>query len=93
MSEFKRWKSPVQRFREESVNIFSSINVPEFGEVFVWGYGLLGNGPKGTFSEQPVLLKPPLFGRNELQPNTTVIDVQCGLYHFAAITGTISVIL
>ena len=32
-------------------------------------------------------LKPTLFGRNELQLNVNVIDVQCGLYHFAALTG------
>ena len=59
----------------------------ERGVVYTWGYGLLGAGPTLTFSEHPVLLKPTLFGRNELQPNINVIDVQCGLYHFAALTG------
>ena len=68
---------------------FKYLTFSEYGQVYVWGYGILGNGPKGVFSEHPVLLKPPLFGRNELQPNTRVVDVQCGLYHFAAITGKV----
>ena len=57
------------------------------GIVHTWGYGLLGAGPSLTFSERPVPLKPALFGRNELQLDVNVIDVQCGLYHFAALTG------
>lgn len=69
-------------FISQYANFFS-----ETGEVYTWGYGLLGSGPKGSFSEQPVLLNRTLFGRNELQPDTKVVDVQCGLYHFAALTG------
>ncbi|KAI0207398.1 RCC1-like G exchanging factor-like protein [Lamellibrachia satsuma] len=56
------------------------------GEVYVWGYGLLGKGPKLESSPWPSLLPPPLFGRNDFSPDTRVVDIDCGLNHLAAIT-------
>lgn len=61
--------------------------LPENGQVFVWGYGILGKGPKETFLKTPSILPPPLFGQNELQPNVKVVNINCGMSHFAAITG------
>lgn len=58
------------------------------GEVYVWGYGLLGKGPKLESSPWPSLLPPPLFGRNDFSPDTCVVDIECGLNHLAAITDT-----
>ena len=57
------------------------------GQVFVWGYGILGKGPELGHSDVPTMIPEPLFGRNEVQPDTTVVDIECGLGHFVALTG------
>ena len=57
------------------------------GQVFVWGYGILGKGPEVGHSDVPTMIPEPLFGRNEVQPDTTVVDIECGLGHFVALTG------
>ena len=44
----------------------------ESGDVYVWGYGPLGTGPEVTFSKEPLLVPPTLFGRNELSPDAKV---------------------
>ncbi|XP_029956028.1 RCC1-like G exchanging factor-like protein isoform X2 [Salarias fasciatus] len=56
------------------------------GEVFVWGYGILGKGPKLTESSTPEMIPPSLFGRSHFNPSVTVRRISCGLNHFAAIT-------
>ncbi|KAL4218003.1 Williams-Beuren syndrome chromosome region 16 protein [Mactra antiquata] len=56
------------------------------GQVYVWGYGILGKGPKATMLKTPGLLPPPLFGQNELQPKVKVVKINCGMSHFGAIT-------
>ncbi|CAG9855374.1 unnamed protein product [Phyllotreta striolata] len=61
--------------------------VNENGQVYSWGYGLLGTGPNVELSKTPVHIPQTLFGRNDFQPDSTVIDVTCGLYHAAAITN------
>ncbi|KAL8585693.1 hypothetical protein ACOMHN_022340 [Nucella lapillus] len=61
--------------------------MPDQGQVFVWGYGILGKGPELGSCDVPTMLPEPLFGRNELQPDTRVIDIDCGLGHFAALTN------
>ncbi|XP_035998657.1 RCC1-like G exchanging factor-like protein isoform X1 [Fundulus heteroclitus] len=58
----------------------------EKGEVFVWGYGILGKGPKLSESSTPEMIPPTLFGRSEFNPTVAVITVRCGLSHFAAVT-------
>ncbi|KAH3780909.1 hypothetical protein DPMN_158734, partial [Dreissena polymorpha] len=58
----------------------------EKGEVYVWGYGVLGKGPKVDMLQSPSLLPLPLFGVNELQPEVKVTEVKCGMSHFAAVT-------
>ncbi|ELU01947.1 hypothetical protein CAPTEDRAFT_158323 [Capitella teleta] len=57
------------------------------GDVYVWGYGLLGCGPQVEQSALPMQIPPTLFGKNELNPDAQVVDLQCGLYHFAALTS------
>ncbi|XP_076082964.1 RCC1-like G exchanging factor-like protein isoform X2 [Mytilus galloprovincialis] len=61
------------------------------GELFVWGYGILGKGPKLESTSEPEMIPPPLFGCNELEPDVLVIDVVCGLHHFVALTNNGSV--
>uniref|UniRef100_A0A3P9LZP7 RCC1 like n=1 Tax=Oryzias latipes TaxID=8090 RepID=A0A3P9LZP7_ORYLA len=58
----------------------------EKGEVFVWGYGILGKGPNLSESSTPELIPPTLFGRSEFSPSAAVSRIRCGLGHFAAVT-------
>ncbi|XP_070208524.1 RCC1-like G exchanging factor-like protein [Littorina saxatilis] len=56
------------------------------GQVFVWGYGILGKGPALESSNVPTMIPETLFGRNELQADSKVVDIDCGLGHFVAVT-------
>ncbi|XP_013859479.1 RCC1-like G exchanging factor-like protein [Austrofundulus limnaeus] len=56
------------------------------GEVFVWGYGILGKGPNLSESSTPERIPPTLFGRSEFNPSVPVAKIRCGLSHFAAVT-------
>ncbi|XP_056910288.1 RCC1-like G exchanging factor-like protein [Takifugu flavidus] len=56
------------------------------GEVFVWGYGILGKGPKLSESATPEMIPSTLFGRSEFNPSVAVTRIRCGLNHFAAVT-------
>ncbi|XP_068187344.1 RCC1-like G exchanging factor-like protein isoform X2 [Antennarius striatus] len=56
------------------------------GEVFVWGYGILGKGPALSESSTPERIPPSLFGRSDFNPSVAVRSVRCGLHHFAAVT-------
>lgn len=60
---------------------------PENGDVFVWGYGLLGLGPNVQRTPKPKQIPPALFGRNEFNPECRVEKVACGISHLAAITN------
>ena len=57
------------------------------GEVFVWGYGILGKGPRLSESKYPEHIPSVLFGRIKLKPDVKVTQVHCGLHHFAAVTS------
>ncbi|XP_073336032.1 RCC1-like G exchanging factor-like protein isoform X2 [Pagrus major] len=56
------------------------------GEVFVWGYGILGKGPALSESSSPEMIPSRLFGRSEFNPSVAVTRIMCGLNHFAAVT-------
>ncbi|KAK3576942.1 hypothetical protein CHS0354_017617 [Potamilus streckersoni] len=56
------------------------------GQVFVWGFGILGKGPNLEMADFPREIPPTLFGRNELQTDTKVVDINCGLSFYAALT-------
>ncbi len=66
---------------------FSCVCGSEKGEVFVWGYGILGKGPKLSESSTPEMIPSTLFGRSEFNPSVAVSRIRCGLSHFAAVTG------
>lgn len=66
---------------------FLCVSKSEKGEVFVWGYGILGKGPKLSESSTPEMIPPTLFGRSEFSPSVAVTRIRCGLNHFAAVTG------
>uniref|UniRef100_UPI00358E10D4 RCC1-like G exchanging factor-like protein isoform X2 n=1 Tax=Myxine glutinosa TaxID=7769 RepID=UPI00358E10D4 len=57
------------------------------GEVFVWGYGILGKGPQLSESHTPQQIPPTLFGWSEMTPDVRVGKIRCGLHHFAAINN------
>lgn len=59
----------------------------DHGDVYVWGYGILGVGPSVDGSETPRLIPPTLFGRNELNEDSHVVHITSGMNHFAALTS------
>lgn len=59
----------------------------ETGDVFVWGYGILGCGPALQKSANPIMIPKTLFGCNYYQPNVRVTSIFCGLSHLAAINS------
>lgn len=68
-------------------NSVIKLNILEHGQVFSWGYGLLGAGPKAQESKVPIHIPESLFGKNHFQSNSMVIDVNCGLFHTTAVTN------
>jgi len=48
-------------------------------DVFVWGFGILGKGPKLEHSYKPVLIPQVLFGKNEFSPDVYPDKIYCGL--------------
>lgn len=62
-------------------------NFSEYGDVFVWGYGILGLGPSVDYVKKPTLIPPTLFGKNELNPDCRVTSIACGISHMAAINS------
>lgn len=61
--------------------------VNEAGNVFVWGYGILGLGPKVDHCKIPTEIPPTLFGRNPFNSENRVLSIECGLNHFAIINS------
>jgi alpha-tubulin suppressor-like RCC1 family protein len=58
--------------------------------VWVWGYGLLGRGPKCEESDLPLQIANTLFGKYEEIENTLnkkAIGVHCGLYSQAVMVN------
>lgn len=55
--------------------------------MFVWGFGILGKGPKLLESAVPERVPATFFGRSEFNPSVKVSSIRCGLNHFAAVTG------
>jgi alpha-tubulin suppressor-like RCC1 family protein len=56
-------------------------------DVWIWGYGILGQGPKVRHSDNPLLLPPTLFGRNDFNPDAKTTSVHCGVHTNAAINS------
>lgn len=57
----------------------------ENGDVFVWGFGLLGLGPQEGYSKEPKQIPPTLFGRNSFNKDNRVISIKCGINHLGAV--------
>lgn len=57
------------------------------GQVFVWGFGILGLGPQVEHSSKPVLIPETLFGMNQYNPDVKVEQIYANLSHFAAINS------
>ncbi|XP_053200632.1 RCC1-like G exchanging factor-like protein [Panonychus citri] len=57
------------------------------GQVYVWGFGLLGQGPNVHDSSIPLLLPEPLFGCNDVNPDIKVISLVAGFSRWAAINS------
>lgn len=57
------------------------------GQVFVWGFGILGKGPNVDQSSVPTLIPETLFGRNIHNPDAKIEKIYAGLGHFAAISN------
>ncbi|XP_058461098.1 RCC1-like G exchanging factor-like protein [Malaya genurostris] len=55
------------------------------GDVFTWGYGILGFGPEVSHQAQPALIPPALFGRNDFNPTSRVRSIFAGITHSGAI--------
>ena len=56
-------------------------------DVWVWGYGILGQGEPAQHSAKPLLLPPTLFGRNEFNTDAVTTSVSCGVNTSAAINS------
>lgn len=57
------------------------------GQVYVWGFGILGKGPDVDQSSVPTLIPESLFGMNEYNLDVKVEQIYAGLCQFAAITN------
>lgn len=57
------------------------------GQVYVWGFGILGKGPDVDQSSSPTLIPETLFGMNEFNPDTKVEKIYASISHFAAISN------
>ena len=71
--------------------IFTLFPLIDAGDVYVWGYGILGKGPKLSESKEPECIPAILFGKSDKNSDVAVTKVFCGLHHFAAITSKIKI--
>lgn len=61
--------------------------INEYGQVYSWGFGPLGIGPKVSYSKTPTPIPLTLFGQNEITPDAKVISITSGINHFAAVNS------
>ena len=57
------------------------------GQVWVWGYGILGKGPDLESSDVPTPIPETIFGNNVFDTDIRVEKVFAGLGHQAAVTN------
>lgn len=78
------------RIRPSNLSLFyfNILWFTESGNVFVWGFGILGLGPNVDQIKEPTLIPPILFGRNQFNPKSRVTSIACGVNHLAAVTDT-----
>ena len=63
--------------------------INERNEVYVWGFGILGKGPKVNQLKEPSMIPKTIFACDDITGNNRnqVTDLVAGLRHFAAITS------
>ncbi|XP_042298457.1 RCC1-like G exchanging factor-like protein [Sceloporus undulatus] len=77
----------VGRVKEAACGGTVNALLNEEGHVFVWGYGILGKGPKLMETAVPEMIPPSLFGLSDFNPDVCVARIRCGLGQFAAVTN------
>ncbi|XP_030762553.1 RCC1-like G exchanging factor-like protein isoform X2 [Sitophilus oryzae] len=78
--------NPIGKIKSVASGGSFCLALNEKGEVYVWGYGLLGLGPV-QLTKKPLKIPETLLGTNDFQPTCKVKDITCGLYHAAAVTN------
>jgi alpha-tubulin suppressor-like RCC1 family protein len=60
----------------------------ECGEVWVWGFGMLGLGPEATRETRPCRIPPPLLGYNTMaHSDHRITALSSGLFCLAALSS------
>ncbi|XP_059613989.1 RCC1-like G exchanging factor-like protein [Phlebotomus argentipes] len=59
----------------------------EHGDVFAWGYGILGFGPQADCVLTPRQIPAALFGRNDFNRSSVVTSISSGISHMGAINS------
>lgn len=59
----------------------------DLGQVFVWGFGILGLGPNVDQSSKPRMIPESLFGKNLYNKDVRVEQIHASLDHFAAVSS------
>ncbi|KAJ7308924.1 hypothetical protein JRQ81_008201 [Phrynocephalus forsythii] len=77
----------VGRVKEAACGGTVNALLNEEGHIFVWGYGILGKGPKLMETATPEMIPPSLFGLSDFNPDVRVAHIRCGLSQFAALTN------
>lgn len=65
----------------------SCMVLTESGDVYIWGYGILGTCPEIQKTNIPFLIPRTLFGCNEAAPGVTVVSIASGLTYMTAINS------
>ncbi|XP_029678049.1 RCC1-like G exchanging factor-like protein [Formica exsecta] len=58
------------------------------GNVYVWGYGILGLGPQVQKILKPTMIPPTLFGNNVYNRDIKITKIYCGISQLAALTNS-----
>ncbi|XP_062448687.1 RCC1-like G exchanging factor-like protein isoform X2 [Rhea pennata] len=77
----------IGKIKEAACGGTGNIVLTDEGNVFVWGYGILGKGPNLIETAVPEMIPPSLFGWSNFNPDIRVAHVRCGLSQFAALTN------
>ncbi|XP_020861348.1 RCC1-like G exchanging factor-like protein isoform X3 [Phascolarctos cinereus] len=79
--------SGIGKVRQAACGGTGSAVLNDEGNVFVWGYGILGKGPNLMETALPEMIPPTLFGLSDFSPDVRVSHIRCGLSQFAALTN------
>ncbi|XP_046383877.1 RCC1-like G exchanging factor-like protein isoform X2 [Ischnura elegans] len=80
-----KFPSKVGRVKDVAAGGSFCLLTNDSGEVFVWGYGLLGLGPSADHAKEPVQVPPTLFGAGVFQEQPRVTKVAAGLSYSVAV--------